>query len=262
MILPSSAFAKIADGTYELNYEMKEAYSENTSIADGYFTKPAILTVENGVQYIQITLTGSNYIESLTAPSGPVEIISEDTTNFIRVVKFRVDGDLSQPLEMEMHIVVPDLYDMTHTARALFDVSGLKTESNNEQSVAPPATSGNNTTQSENNVENHAESTENEEQSNKEEPQEAVENEETEDDNESEVTSNEDSNNEADEEANSAEVIEEVEEETALEEVSDETEETQEQDTNSSSALWITIVVILIIVAGLLFWKLKINKKQ
>lgn len=121
----SPAFAQIADGTYELNYEMKEAGSENTSIADGYFSKPAKLTVENGVQYIQLTVTGSNYIKSLAAPSGPVTVVSEDNANQTRTVEFRVDGDLSNPVSMEMHIVVPDLYDTTHTARAVFNVSGL-----------------------------------------------------------------------------------------------------------------------------------------
>src|SRR5699024_7053553 len=127
----SPAFAQIADGTYEISYEMKEASSENTSIADGYFTKPATLKVENGVQYIQILLTGRNYIQSLSAPSGPVTILSEDTANDTRTVQFRVDGDLSNPVNMEMHIIVPpealppNGYDMTHTARAVFNVSDL-----------------------------------------------------------------------------------------------------------------------------------------
>lgn len=135
--IASPVSAQIADGTYEVNYEVKEADSENTSIADGYFTKPAKLIVENGVQTIQLTVTGSNYIESLTAPSGPVSVISEDTANHTRTVKFKVDGDLSKPVNMDMHIIVPDMYDMTHTARAVFDVSGL------EQAAAPAGNNSN-----------------------------------------------------------------------------------------------------------------------
>src|SRR5699024_5049720 len=88
-----TAFASVADGTYEVNYEMKEAKSENTSIADGYFSKPATLRVENGVKTIQITVTGADMIKELTAPSGPVQVVSEDPNNDTRVVKFRVDGD-------------------------------------------------------------------------------------------------------------------------------------------------------------------------
>jgi len=38
-ILPhGTVFAKLADGTYSVPYEMKEKSSNNTSIADGYFT--------------------------------------------------------------------------------------------------------------------------------------------------------------------------------------------------------------------------------
>src|SRR5699024_6414600 len=118
-----TVFADIADGTYEINYEMKEAGSENTSIADGYFSKPATLTVENGTKYVQLTVTSASMIKSLSAPSGPVDVVSDNGDT--RTVKFRVDGDLSQPVNMEMHIVVPDLYDTTHTARAVFDTSGL-----------------------------------------------------------------------------------------------------------------------------------------
>ncbi|MCZ2258575.1 NEAT domain-containing protein [Sporosarcina sp. G11-34] len=125
-LIATPVSAKIADGTYKVNYEMKEAGNGNTSIADGYFSKPATLIVENGVQYIQLTLTSADMIKSLGTPAGTASIISENKANKTRTVKFKVNGDLSQPLNMDMHIVVPDLYDMKHTARAVFDVSGLK----------------------------------------------------------------------------------------------------------------------------------------
>jgi len=129
LVPQGTIFADIADGTYEVNYEMKEAGNENTSIADGYFSKPATLTVENGTKYIQLTVTNADMVESLSGPNGPVDVISEGDDT--RTVKFSVDGDLTQPVNMEMHIIVPDIpempggYDMTHTARAVFDVSGL-----------------------------------------------------------------------------------------------------------------------------------------
>lgn len=138
--------AKIADGKYEVNYEMKEASSENTSIADGYFSKPATLTVKDGVKYIQLTVTSSSMIKSLSTPSGPVEVVSEG--NDTRVVKFRVDGDLSNPLKMDMHIVVPPSamppngYDQEHTARAVFDVSGLPKAGQEAATTSEQTTSG------------------------------------------------------------------------------------------------------------------------
>lgn len=125
----SEVQAKIADGTYDVNYEMKENSNNNTSIADGYFGKPAKLTVKDGNQKIRITLTGASMIKSLKSPNGPVSVISDSGET--RVVEFSVSGDLSKPLPMEMHITVPkealppNGYDMTHTARAFFNVSGL-----------------------------------------------------------------------------------------------------------------------------------------
>lgn len=135
-----SVFAQIADGSYEINYEMKESGSDSTSIADGYFSKPATLTVKDGVQYIQLTVTSSDMIKSLSTPNGPVEVVSEGDDT--RVVKFRVDGDLSKPLNMEMHIVVPDLYDTTHTARAVFDVSGLPSPSETSTTTSEQVSGG------------------------------------------------------------------------------------------------------------------------
>src|SRR5690625_6478854 len=119
----TSVFAEIADGSYQVNYEMKEKSSDSASIADGYFSKPATITGKDGVKNIQLTVTGADMIKKLVAPSGSVSVVSDNGDT--RTVKFRVDGDLSQPVPLEMDIVVPDLYDTTHTARAVFDVSGL-----------------------------------------------------------------------------------------------------------------------------------------
>ena len=123
----SPVSAQIADGTYEVDYEVKEDGTDNTSLSDGYFTKPATLTVEDGVQHIQLTITSSNYVESLSVPSGSVDVVSEDTDNNVRVVKFRVDGDLSQPVNMNMTINVPEMNmeNFQPSAQAVFDVSGL-----------------------------------------------------------------------------------------------------------------------------------------
>lgn len=139
VLLPTvSASASIADGSYEINYEMKEASSDSTSIADGYFTKPATLTVENGAQYIQLTVTSAEMVKSIGVPSGPVTVVSDNGDT--RTVKFKVDGDLSKPLNMSMHVVVPEEalpggYDMTHTTRAIFDVSDLPAASTGEETT-------------------------------------------------------------------------------------------------------------------------------
>jgi|SRR5690625_1905541 len=129
VILPhGTVFANFADGTYDVNYEMKEANSDNTSIADGYFGKPAKVTVKDGTYTVQITLSGAEMIESLSAPSGPVNVISDSGDT--RIVSFTTNT-LSEPISMDMHINVPDQpampggYSQDHTARAVFDTSGI-----------------------------------------------------------------------------------------------------------------------------------------
>lgn len=114
--------AQVADGTYQVNYEVKHELKDDASIADGYFQKPASVTVKDGVSTVTISVTGKEYIQGLTAPSGPVNVVSEDSDSM--TISFQVN-DLTKPVPMDMHIVVPDLYDMEHTARFVFDTSGL-----------------------------------------------------------------------------------------------------------------------------------------
>src|SRR5690625_765142 len=69
--------ATFADGTYDVPFELKEAGSNNTSIADGYFSKPAKLIVKNGVNYVQLTVSSSDYVKSISGPNGGATVISD-----------------------------------------------------------------------------------------------------------------------------------------------------------------------------------------
>lgn len=128
VIFPTgSAFAQIADGTYSVPYSIKEAGNNNVSIADGYFNKPAKLIVKNGEQHVQMTINQADYVKSLSNSS----VVSESGNT--RVVQMKVN-DLSQPVTLNMHVVVPEEvagmpYDNHHKARAFFDVSGLDSSS-------------------------------------------------------------------------------------------------------------------------------------
>jgi len=80
------------------------------------------------VATVQVTLTGAEMIKSLSAPSGPVKVISDSGDT--RVVSFTTN-DLSQPIMMNMRIEVPDQpampggYKQDHSARAVFNTSGI-----------------------------------------------------------------------------------------------------------------------------------------
>lgn len=140
-----SASAEIADGTYKIQYEVKQSGSNNTSIADGYFSKPATLTVSGGKKTIQITLTGAEMIKSLSVQGTPVTVVSDSGST--RVVKFNVSGDLSQRIPMSMHIVVPksdtfEGYDTTHGADLVLKVDSIASAGGSGSGSASGSDSG------------------------------------------------------------------------------------------------------------------------
>lgn len=133
LVLPGHVVGAVTyeSGTYDLPFELKEAGNNNTSIADGYFTKPAKLIVKNGVNYIQLTTTESDWVKSISGPQGSGTVISESGGS--RTVQLEV-GDLSNPVNLKMHVVVPEdiagmEYDNHHSVRADFNTSGVPTAS-------------------------------------------------------------------------------------------------------------------------------------
>jgi|GEM_PF-2063355 len=158
--LPSNtAYAAMADGTHNINYEIQEAGGGGASIADGYFTKPAKLTVDGNTHTIELTVTSAEMIKSLSVQGTPVNVVSDSGDS--RTVKFNV-SDASKPVNLDMHVIVPDLYDQDHKAQAHFDVSGIpeaSSDSNDEQKSEEPTSNNNNdndesTNSSSNNDEN------------------------------------------------------------------------------------------------------------
>lgn len=146
VVLPiDSASAAIADGTYKVQYEVKKSGSNSTSIADGYFSKPATVTVSGGKATVQITLTGAEMIKSLSVQGTPVTVVSDSGST--RVVKFNVSGDLSKRIPMSMHIVVPksdtfEGYDTTHGADLVLKVDSIASAGGSGSGSASGSDSG------------------------------------------------------------------------------------------------------------------------
>lgn len=134
--------ATFESGTYDISFELKEAGNNNTSIADGYFSKPATLIVKNGVNYIQLTTTESDWVKSISGPHGSATVISESGDT--RTVQFEV-GDLSNPVKLNMHVVVPEEiagmeYDNQHSVRAVFNTDGVPAASTESGETTNDAT--------------------------------------------------------------------------------------------------------------------------
>ncbi|MFJ7936659.1 NEAT domain-containing protein [Sporosarcina sp. NPDC096371] len=152
--LPQVSASTLADGTYLVEYEMLQADNDSVSIANDYFEKPAKLTIDDGGHYVQFTVNRSEWVKSLQASNGDsfddVEVISEDLENNQRVIAFKVDGDISEPVIMQMHVVIEEMepaYDHKYSVRLDFDTESMQetdapavvVQSTDEKSTANPA---------------------------------------------------------------------------------------------------------------------------
>ncbi|MBB3112454.1 heme uptake protein IsdC [Paenibacillus phyllosphaerae] len=126
----ASAAEKLADGTYTIDYVIRQAENDNVSMANDYFEKPAKLTVKGGVVTAQIQLNHSKWITEFTTALGgsypAAKIVKNDEAKDTRIAQFTIE-DLSKPLLSKIHVTVPDIdYDHDYTIRFVFDQSTAK----------------------------------------------------------------------------------------------------------------------------------------
>lgn len=131
--MPEAVASNVSDGTYQIDFEMLQAETDSVSIANDYFEKPAILTLENGVYSLQFTLNHSKWVKELQSANEDsfedVHVIYEDEENDRREIAFRVDGAISDPLFLRMHVVIEDMqpaYDHKYSVRLALDLDSIE----------------------------------------------------------------------------------------------------------------------------------------
>lgn len=129
---PKAMAVELSEGTYVVEYEVLQAEGDSVSIANDYFEKPATLTIDKDGQYVQFTVNHSKWIKVLKAGNGEsfvdLYVVEEDLENDKRVVAFKVDGDLTAPLLMQMHVVIEEMepkYDHQYSVRLDFDLETM-----------------------------------------------------------------------------------------------------------------------------------------
>lgn len=115
----------VPDKAYEIDYVIKHGSKDETSAADSFFKKPAHLFYKDGEKYIQLTVTSSDMIDQLKTAHGEVVIVKKNSDGSM-VIQFKVSGNLSDAILLDMHITVPGMYSMKHDARLFLDESSLK----------------------------------------------------------------------------------------------------------------------------------------
>lgn len=121
--LPKVSFAAIADGTYEVNYQVNKPGSNSASMANDYFLKPAKLTVNNGKMTMQVTIKNSSWVTEFKPPAG-AKVISSNESADQRIVQFSVSN--ANLVTIAMKIDIDDIdYHHGYSVDFVFNSSGL-----------------------------------------------------------------------------------------------------------------------------------------
>lgn len=94
----------------DLDYEILKYNTEDVSIANDYFNKPAKLIDKDGKQHIQITVNHSHWITDMSIEGNQGQIINEDKGKDERTIEFpisktsgKVDGKISVYIDEEVN---------------------------------------------------------------------------------------------------------------------------------------------------------------
>lgn len=121
---------KYKNGVYELPYVVLKDNSEEVSVADTYFKKPATLNVKDGTYTVQATLKNASWWEYFKVAQGDsftdVKVLEMDEDNDSAKIEFNVD-DIDEILHAKVHIIVKGIpgfeYDNKYDIRLKFDTS-------------------------------------------------------------------------------------------------------------------------------------------
>ncbi len=121
--LPNNSSAAIADGTYDVSYQVNKPGSNSASMANDYFLKPAKLIVNNGKMTMQITIKNSSWVTQFNPPGG-AKVISSNESSDHRTVQFSVSN--ANLVTVAMKIDIDDIdYHHSYSVDFVFNSGGL-----------------------------------------------------------------------------------------------------------------------------------------
>ena len=121
--LPNNSSAAIADGTYDVSYQVNKPGSNSASMANDYFLKPAKLIVNNGKMTMQLTIKNSSWVTQFNPPGG-AKVISSNESADQRIVQFPVSN--ANLVTIAMKIDIDDIdYHHSYSVDFVFNSGGL-----------------------------------------------------------------------------------------------------------------------------------------
>ncbi|MFS0645304.1 NEAT domain-containing protein [Siminovitchia sp. 179-K 8D1 HS] len=136
---PGEEDSKYKDGVYTLPFVVWKDKENVSSVADGYFVKPATVKIEKGKYTVQATLKNGSWWKSFQTAFGnkfkEVKTVSENKKDDTRIVQFPVE-DLDKILNGKVHIIVKGIpgfeYDNKYDIRFKFHSDQLKLIQNDD----------------------------------------------------------------------------------------------------------------------------------
>lgn len=120
--LPNNSSAAIADGTYDISYQVNKPGSNSASMANDYFLKPAKLIVNNGKMTMQLTIKNSSWVTQFNPPGG-AKVISSNESADQRTVQFTVSN--ANLVTIPMKIDIDDIdYHHSYSVDFVFNSGG------------------------------------------------------------------------------------------------------------------------------------------
>ncbi|MEK4384916.1 NEAT domain-containing protein [Solibacillus sp. FSL W7-1464] len=121
--LPNNSSAAIADGTYDVSYQVNKPGSNSASMANDYFLKPAKLIVNNGKMTMQLTIKNSSWVTQFNPPGG-AKIIGSNEAADQRTVQFAISN--ANIVTIPMKIDIDDIdYHHSYSVDFVFNSGGL-----------------------------------------------------------------------------------------------------------------------------------------
>lgn len=145
-----SAASELKDGEYTINYEILKGdpKDDSTSLADGYWNKPATVIVKNGEIKVRTVINKDAWVVEFQTKQGSsftdAKVVSRDSDNDSRLVEFKVSS-LEEDLVTSMTVDIPSQnYYHSYETRFRFYPDTLKlvkaAESAAQPTTAPEAT--------------------------------------------------------------------------------------------------------------------------
>src|SRR5690625_5224345 len=127
------AASKYEEGEYDLSFNVLKSGSSETSAAAEYLSS-AKLIVKDGTNTVQMNVSNSSMLKSLTVDGATANTVSSDEAKDTRVVQFTA-SNLDGNLNGTMHVVVPaevlppNGYDEEYNVQFSFNTADIPTQS-------------------------------------------------------------------------------------------------------------------------------------